>query len=43
MIGAGVARVRLQVIPAPVRAVKPLHYRGTDFGCPTCGLPPILD
>ena len=43
MIGAGVARVRLQVIPVPVRAVRPLHDRGADSRCPACRLPPILD
>jgi rare lipoprotein A len=43
MIGAGLARVRIQIIPAPVPADRALHDREAAFRCPACQLPPILD
>jgi rare lipoprotein A len=43
MIDAGVARVRIQIIPAPVRANRAMHDREAAFKCLTCQLPALLD
>jgi rare lipoprotein A len=41
MIGKGVARVRIQVIPAPLPAVKNAH-REAAITCAACELPLLL-
>jgi rare lipoprotein A len=43
MVGAGLARVRLQVVPAPVPAIRPVRYREVAPWCSPCRLPPILE
>ena len=43
LIGVGLARVRVQVIPAPARAIRAAHDREAAFRCPACRLPPILE
>jgi rare lipoprotein A len=43
MIGLGLARVRIQVIPVPVVAVRPARDREAAVRCPACRLPPILE
>ena len=41
MIGAGVARVRIQVIPAPPARLVP--DREAAMACHSCSLPPMLE
>jgi rare lipoprotein A (peptidoglycan hydrolase) len=41
--GVGLARVTIQVIPAPVRAVRMVQDRGAMLSCPMCRLPPLLE
>jgi rare lipoprotein A len=43
MLGAGVTRVRVQVIPAPLRAMRTVHDAEADLACWVCRLAPILD
>jgi rare lipoprotein A len=43
MIGAGVARVRIQVIPTPVRASRKTPEQDADLRCFGCWLPAILE
>jgi rare lipoprotein A len=43
LIPMGLARVRIQVVPAPKRAVRTAIQRDASLQCPACVLPPILE
>ena len=43
LVAVGLARVRIQVVPAPRPATRAALGVKTDFGCPSCRLPSSLD
>ena len=43
LTGIGLARVRIQVVPAPKRAIRKVLHRDAALGCVACMLPPVLE